>query len=457
VAPPREPLPWQQRALALPESYNLALLGGRGGGKSTAIVQLVYRHCIQYGERAKPLIIRQSYKALADIEEALLELLHAGFAEFPGGVQYNKADKIGRLPNGATFELGFIEDQRSYLKHQGRETTLLCIDEVTNFATLKYVSLLRSNLRGPVDIPLRVVIAGNPGGPLHATIARQHVSGRVPWRPYEGDDGTLWVTCPSVYTDNEHLDHARYARQLRAAAGNDAALAAAWLENNWGEIAGAFFGSVFGPHCVIPDAAHAPRGKGWETFVSLDWGMSAPSVVLFCARPLLPGLVGPSGRVFSVGSVIVLDELATADAADPAIGLEWPPSMLAEETLARCKRWGVRPRGVGDDARGLDGSTLLEQFKTHGLHLRKPTKDRVSGWVMVKQMMDAARRDDPDQPALFFTERCRYCLETIPALPRNQIRVEDVDTKAPDHAADAVRYAVATKPKHRRVSVNNIY
>jgi len=62
--------------------------------------------------------------------------------------------------------------------------------------------------------------------------------------------------------------------------------------------------------------------------------------------------------------------------------------------------------------------------------------------VKVKAMMAAARDGAPDTPGLWLSERCRYALETLPLLPRDDVRLEDVDTTAADHAADAIRYLV---------------
>ncbi len=54
-------------------------------------------------------------------------------------------------------------------------------------------------------------------------------------------------------------------------------------------------------------------------------------------------------------------------------------------------------------------------------------------------MEDAGK---PDRAGFYVSTRCRYWWETVPSLPRDPRRPEDVDTRAPDHAADAGRYAV---------------
>lgn len=47
---------------------------------------------------------------------------------------------------------------------------------------------------------------------------------------------------------------------------------------------------------------------------------------------------------------------------------------------------------------------------------------------------------------LYVFAPCRAIIETVPVLQHDATNLEDVDTKAVDHAADSVRYACMSRP-----------
>ena len=49
-----------------------------------------------------------------------------------------------------------------------------------------------------------------------------------------------------------------------------------------------------------------------------------------------------------------------------------------------------------------------------------------------------------EEPGLFFFDTCRHLIRTLPTLPRDSKKPEDVDTQSEDHAFDAVRYRLLT-------------
>jgi hypothetical protein len=52
-----------------------------------------------------------------------------------------------------------------------------------------------------------------------------------------------------------------------------------------------------------------------------------------------------------------------------------------------------------------------------------------------------------EEPGLFVFEHCRQWLRTVPTLPRDEKKPDDVDTDAEDHAGDMTRYRVAMPKK----------
>ena len=124
--------PFQQRVCSIPEEFNIFLGGGRGGAKSHAIAFLALRHAAQYGERARILYIRQTYKGLSDFEEITRDLFGRIYGK---AARFNQTEGVWRLPGGGYFELGQLEGLGDYAKYQGRSFTLLIVDEAGQYAT----------------------------------------------------------------------------------------------------------------------------------------------------------------------------------------------------------------------------------------------------------------------------------------------------------------------------------
>ena len=62
-------------------------------------------------------------------------------------------------------------------------------------------------------------------------------------------------------------------------------------------------------------------------------------------------------------------------------------------------------------------------------------------------MLKAAKEGDREKPGLYVFSRCRQFIRTLPTLPRDAKKPDDIDTDAEDHAADAVRYRISAE-KH---------
>lgn len=444
--------PFQKRALLLPEEVDAFLGGGRGGGKSYALALLALRHAEQYGPAARILYIRRTYKGLADFELITRDL----FSEIYGATaRYNSAEHVWRLPGGGYLELGQLESHADYAKYQGRTFTLLLVDEAGQYPDPALLDILRSNLRGPIDIPIRAIIAANPGGVGHHWLAKRYVFKAAPWTPFDEEkSGRLWVYAPSTFDGNQFIDREQYGDQLRSSCPDDPELLRAWYEGDWSVARGAYFASVLDesrnavdPWQTIPgrittgDYAYGAGLPGWTTYLAHDFGSSAPSATYIVA--VSPGGEGPDGKFYPRDSLVLVDELATNKRDRPSEGLGWTVPILGEAIVEMCERWGVPPRGVADDAifaqSGHGSGSIADEFTRCGVYFRPARKaDRLTGWNIMRRLLSDAGK--PDVPGLYVSRSCEYFWSTVPYLARDQRRVEDVDSSGPDHAADAVRY-----------------
>jgi Phage terminase large subunit len=437
--------PFQERVLSVPENIDLFLGGGRGGGKDWAIVLLIVRHVEQYGIRARVLYLRQTYQGLGDFELICRETF--GMI-YEGAARYNANDHVWRFGNGGYLELGQLDSQQAYASKQGRSFSLLIVSEAGQYATPDLLDMMRSNLRGPKDMPLRMVVAANPGGVGHHWLSRRYVFREAPWVPFlEEKSQRTWVYCPSTYRENPFIDQEQYLAQLQAACPTDAELLRAWSEGDWSVARGAYFASCLeesrvavGPFTKVPVDRF---GERWPTWLAHDFGSSAPSVTYLMAES--PGQeVG--GRFFPRKSIVVLDELAAYRRDNLAVGLGWTAKVIAEAIRSElCAKWKVHAQGCADDAifarMGSSAGSISDEFAQAGVSFQPARKaDRISGWQRMKRLLADAGK--PDVPGLYISRSCEYFWSTVPYLARDQRRVEDVDSSGPDHAADACRYGI---------------
>lgn len=460
------PTPFQARVLLVPETYDLFLGGGRGGSKSYCLGLLALRHIEQYGDRAHVLYIRKTYQGLLDFEQITREILAAAYGS---SARYNGASHVWRLPTGATLELGQLDGPQDYGKYQGRSFTLLLIDEGGQWPQLEVLDLLRSNLRGR-GVPTRTALAANPGGCGHQALAEKFALRATPWVPTaDKATGREFVSCPSTLADNPHLDQAAYRNQLAAACSTDPELLQSWLGGSWLVNRGAYFQHVLSaernmiePWDTLPTPSSGyehltlwqrkqlvKAGKAgatnWDYYLAHDFGVSAPSVAFLCGRS--PGANGPDGRWYPRGSIVLIDEWHTADPAHFSRGLGFTIPVLAAGIRQFCGKWYVKAEGCADDAifarTGHSGAaSIAEDFLNHGVTFHPARKaDRWTGWERLRRLMQDAGK--PDVPGLYVSRRCQGFWRTVPSLPRDPRRRDDVDSSANDHWADAARYGVS--------------
>jgi hypothetical protein len=435
------PTDYQSRVLAFRGHCNILSAGARGTGKSTGLCLDVIDFCATYGQDANVLVCREQWSSLMELQANIYEM---ACRAFPGTTR-NKAEGTVSCANGATIYFTNVNDEDSEAKIRGRSFGMIANDEIGNWPITGYLlaKRMRSNLRAPRHVQTRQHWTANPGGRLSNRLWKEFIIKSAPWTPFHEDPNDaaspVWIWTQSTLVDNPHLDAEKYLANLRAATAHDPALAKAWIDGEWGPAGGNLF-CHFDPTVHIVEMAEAaPLPSLLKTCMSMDFGLSSPSVLLMGCM-----LTEQRGR-FARGSIFVVDEYATVrDWAQPELGDGTPPVRLAEAALAMASKWGHRNKKiVVDDYRGLGGKddTVTGILCREGLWAVKPSrKSRLGGFSKINQMLWAAKNGGP---GLYFSPRARYLLDTLPDAPVDESNRGDISVKYRlDHAIDALNYLV---------------
>lgn len=340
-------------------------------------------------------------------------------------------------PNGSRQEFGGLKDPGDEFAYQGAEYDDICWDELTEFEEHQY-RYLGSRLRSTIPGVRPQMRAGsNPLGVGHEWVkARFRIGTHPPNTPFTQ---TVAVALPggltrtitksfryipaSVFDNPVLMEHnPQYVAQLYEL---PEPFRTAYLTINWDVVAGAFF--QFDRAKVVVDALELPTNA--ELFSALDWGFRTP----YCHLWVWPDW---DGRLW------VVDELY-GWGGRPNVGSEETVPVVAAKIRAREEQagWRIRYR-VADPriwaAEGHSGPTIGEEFARAGLRFRPADNDRVAGWLQVHQRL---RHD-----GLRIHRRCEHLLRTLGSLPPDPHDPDDADTKAEDHAPDALRYACMSRP-----------
>jgi hypothetical protein len=404
-----------------------------------------------------------------DIEAEAREFFHSVYGN---SYRFDGQKHKFTLPNGGTIQLDQLETETDFQKYQGKSFSHIAVDEAGQYASPALIDRLRSSLRAPLGIPTRFFLLANPGGAGHHWLVKRHALKQA-WIPYtDAATGQDFVTINSTYRDNKFIDQEKYARNLSAACSTDPELARAWLNGDWSVLRGAYFSNVIDEHRnMVEPWEHLPtrydisrcmthmvkfdgdyKAYEWNYYLSHDFGVSAPSVTFCCAES--PG-AEHEGRYYPKGSIILFDEYASVNPDDITKGLGLTVPDLSDQILSMCSHWSIKPRGVADDAifnaTGSQSGTIAEEFARCGVYFTRAQKGaRISGWQKMRRMLQDAGK--PDLPGLYVSRKCRNWWETVPSLPRDPRRPEDIDTTAADHGADACRYCLTRQvPRNLKV------
>ena len=104
-----------------------------------------------------------------------------------------------------------------------------------------------------------------------------------------------------------------------------------------------------------------------------------------------------------------------------------------------------------------DNESIAGKHHKHGVRWIEADKrpgSRIQGLKAIRDRLSASIKDDDglnvqrwpmEDPGLFIFDTCDQFRRTVPTIPRDKMKIEDVDTKSEDHCYDEVRYRIFTE------------
>lgn len=400
--------------------------GAAGGGKTKALLMHGIRACVQYpGLRVGA--FRRTYDELA--ESLLKELASVDFAKALGA-HWNGSVRELTFPNRSVIRFRYLETVQDATRRQGGEYQLVLLDERTMIPPDAVSIVVNERIRsGDTAIPVLGVRSGtNPGDIGHAFVRERYIVATDHGaKTYTDDFGRSVRFVPAKVTDNPYIEAASpgYINWLQSIP--DPARRAAMSEGSWDMFAGQVFSEWRYDKHVVPRFAIPPE---WRRVAGVDYGYAAPWCALWAA-------VDQDRRVW-----LYREEYATqvgeTDQAKRILAAEAAAGESSAARFADPSMW--RQTGEGLPVSGVYGQ--------QGVGLIQANNERLAGWQRVHTYLSDRpacahhRAQGLDVcPMLHVLDgTCPNLVRTLPALPYDKHKIEDVDTLAEDHAGDALRY-----------------
>ncbi len=403
----------KQAAFFAARARHIAYGGARGGGKSWAMRRKFVLLAFRYSG-LNLLLLRRTLPELTENHVRPLQ------EELNGVAVYNQTQRVFLFPNGSRIKLGYCDRESDVYQYQGQEYDVIGMEEATHFTESQMQFLTTCNRSVRSDFSPRMYYTCNPGGVGHGWVKRLFLD--RDYRQAERAEDYLFI--PARITDNPILLE-RNPAYLITLQNLPEHLRKAHLDGNWDVLAGQYFQEFDRDRHVV---APFPIPSRWKRFRGMDWGYNDPCCVLWFAA-------APDGRLY-VTRELYRRQVLGSDIAKEVATLSCGESIAY--TVASPDAW--QQRGL----KGVEGESIAEVFAKGGVPLLPADNARVVGWQRVHEML----ADAPDgTPRLQIFSTCQNLIRTLPLLTFDQRDAEDVSDNCEDHAPEALRYGLMSRPR----------
>ena len=388
--------------------------GARGGSKSVGMLLAFRRHADKYGKEAQGLLFRRTFPETGE----LVKLGQYVFVQ--EGWEWKGGERKWVSPSGSVLQLKHLDEDADAMKLQGFSVTFLGFDELGNWPSPEPIDMLGATMRSAAGVPVLFRASANPGGPGHGWVKERYID--------VDTDERIFI--PSKIQDNTPLMENDPGYIDRIKGSGPEWLVKAWLEGDWNIAPGAYFEKIWDPSVHVVEPFDIPLE--WRRWKAYDHGYKSPAGCVWFAQDY-------------DGIIYLYRELYWC--SKPNKGSETPIEEIAKDIVdveVKEKNLGVRFRNnVADSAIFMrDGrhKSVADVFADYGVVWEASSKGPGSRVQGLQEMVD---RLNAGTFKVFNT--CKHWLRTVPSLPADPKKIEDIDTSAEDHLFDATRYSLMTR------------
>lgn len=422
----------KQASFHFAESDEVFYGGSAGGGKSYAIIWDAVSFCMQ-NENVSAAIFRRTYPELE--KSIILEGLRSIPATW---YQYNKKEHRMYFKNGSILEFNYCLYENDVYNFQSAQYDRLYFDELTHFTKSIYLYLTSRCRTTKPNIKPQIKSASNPGNIGHEWVKQRFIA-RTDWTAIpnkemiqkdivSGAEFTSMYIPARVY-DNKYLmeGDSKYVNRLMKLDKDDRRML---LDGDWDILKGQFFAEWrYDTHVIEP----FPIPTWWTRIRCIDWGWTAAAVCLWIA-------FSPEGKAY------VYRELKVTETTDKEFVkqiLNLSKLKVGENLKNENISYTMVDPALFSISQYERGESIAYRMIRNGLPIVKADNNRIAGWTVIREYLE---HNENQKPKLQVFNTVSYLIETLPGLIHDDRDPEDLNTKGEDHAADALRYGLMSKP-----------
>ena len=455
------PQPGPQQLLLQCPCREVLIEGNRGSAKTDSLLMDYLQHVGQgFGPDWRGILFRLTYKEL----EHVIAKSKQWFNKLKNTPRYNESSHTWKWPTGEELLLRFMRVPNDYWDYHGHEYPWIGWEELTKWADDQCYNMMKScNRSSNPDVPRKYRSNTNPFGVGHSWVKKLFID-PIPIPGRIINKGEAWdrTRIRATLAENKILTKAdpEYVETLKAIP--DPNLRKAWLEGSWDIVAGGAISDLWDDKIHFIPSFDIPAG--WYRDRSFDWGSSKPFAVLWWAEADGHEVLLRDGtyRWFPKGTLFITAEYYGCKQGELNVGLKMTASEIARNIIETENNFmKVRPIGgsaappmihpgpsdpsIWDASRG---TSIAKQMENVGVRWEKGDNSpgsRIRGLETLRQYLFNSKQHPMEYPGLFVFDTNSNWRATVPSVPRDEKRMDDVDTNSEDHCYDATRYRVDIK------------